>query len=272
MPDIAPWNPPSAPPVFERPSGDDLLWQVPVTLDELTSLIMDPQKWIKALNTKSPDDEFITLRKDFALRLQPWNGNSFNSPDNKPCLVQGICGTNVITVRRKVPLSPQTGSKWDEYWEQWENDGILQVTYNKDFGQGYAHLQLTSKLDTAATRADKIAAFLMLAADATKTRNGDLYINALLKKKPNFVAKVEGGVATSETPANQYFVPLTVEGLMKVNFTLVSNLDDLAGFADTTPVDEDDPPTLPACDNMAGTLVEQLILVDDIVIKNYVPR
>jgi hypothetical protein len=265
------WNGPTRPPIFEATTSmDDLLWLNPVSLDQLTSFIEDPARWISELNNLVSNDPIITLRKDFTLRLQIRSRLPVAPADGMDCLIEGIVGTNVITVRPRAALAAQVPANWDAYWKEWRDHGVLRVTYHTDFNQGYGHLELTSDGDTAEVRADKIAAFLMLAADPEQTFAGEFYINMILDKVPAFVTQVQQGVSTPVQPSRAYFAhipPDQPERLLNINFTLATNTDELQSLP--TAIAHTNATVAVACDNMAGTWNGTQIVLDDVVVKDY---
>jgi hypothetical protein len=270
LPNPAPFSKPTLGPIFEKASTDDLLWLSPCSIDQVTSLIMEPNRWITELNALDPNDTFITLRKDFLMRLNLHGMPKVMPPDGQDCLVQGIVGTSMITVRPRIALTGHVGEDWDSYWLHWQEHGLLDVTYVPEFGQGYAHIQLTEETDTPGVRADKIAAFLMLGADPRKTFAGDLYLNMILKKIPRSVTAVIGGVATSIPPTQAMFVPVTEETLANVDFSMIANTDELTKNVVRATHNLPPPLPAPACNNTSGTLNPGgLIIIDDVVVKNY---
>lgn len=270
LPNPAPFTKPTFGPIFEKASTDDLLWLSPSSIDQVTSLIMDPSRWIDELNALDPDDEFVTLRKDFLMRLKLHGMPDTIPPDGQDCLVQGIVGTSMITVRPRIAVTGHVGDNWDSYWIHWRDNAHLDVTIVPEFGQGYAHIELTDENDTPGVRADKIAAFLMLGADPRKDFAGDLYLNMILKKIPRSVTVVMGGVASSIPPTTAMFTPVTPATLANVDFSMIANTEELTRNVVRATHNLPPPLPAPACNNTSGTLGPNgLIIVDDVVVKNY---
>lgn len=282
------WVGPDQAPVFESASTDDKLWIVPASLDQVRSFIQDPRKWIAELNAKLPSGskDKVVVTDDFALRLKIRPSMGTLAAEGKECLIQGIAHTNVVTIRPRLAIVQQAPASWDDYWKAWSTDGdngtALNVTISKDSNQGYGHIELTSEDDAADVRADKIAAFLMWGADPKKTYQVSPgspaipFLNKVLLKIPASITVIDNQTVTHPNPTQRAFQQVAEADFDRITFTLVSRQSD---FPILEPLaldpggdeDEDDPvPPALACDNMNGAMVEQYVLVDDVLVKNYV--
>lgn len=259
------WETPTAP-VFESVSTDDPLWTSLATLGQVRSLLIDPQRWIDEVSTARTSGDPITLLPNFAMRLNLSATRAPSGSRSVPFVVQGIAGTNILTIRACEGAANLANDDWETYWNDWETVADFDVTLSVDSNVGYSHMELTSAADTPFIRADKIAAFLTWAADPTKLDgNGSLYINRLLRRTPSHLTRIENGVASPVTPTGPKFIEVTPPAAISgVAFTLVGNVADFASS-------EDDPtPAPPACENMAGVLDEdEMVHLDDVIVKNY---
>jgi hypothetical protein len=267
MPPTSTWNEPTLKPIFEGASTDDLLWLNPVSVDQLTSFIRDPNRFIGDLNKLSleaDEERKITMRPDFALRMQLRNRPQRMDPDRQPYLIQGIVGTNLITVRPRVGLEPQVSQDWDDYWKEWHEKAELLITVDTDFNQGYAHMELTHPDDPSELRADKIAAFIIRGTDPRVPFDTfGTPLNAIMNKKPKFFTLVGSEGTKKMLATGPMLGDVTSRMLPNINFTLLANANDLTSTPGVVGNRE------PACDNKAGRWNGERILVDDITVKNY---
>lgn len=259
------WETPNAP-IFESVSTDDPLWTSKATLGQIRSLLIDPQRWIQEVSAARTSGDEITLLPNFALRLNLCATRAPSGSRGVPFVVQGIAGTNILTIRACEGAANIANADWEIYWNDWETVADFDVTISVDSNVGYSHMELTASADTPFIRADKIAAFLTWAADPTKLDgNGSLYINRILRRTPTHLTRIENGTASAVTPTGAKFNEITpASNIKNVAFTLVGNVLDFAS-SETNP-----PPAPPACENMAGVLDEdEIVTLDDVIVKNY---
>lgn len=260
------WEAPNAP-IFESVSTDDPLWTSKASLGQIRSLLIDPQRWIQEVSAARTSGDAITLLPNFAVRLNLSATRAPSGARGVPFVVQGIAGTNILTIRACEGAANIANSDWEIYWNDWETVADFDVTISVDSNVGYSHMELTSTADTPFIRADKIAAFLTWAADPTKVdANGSLYINRLLRRTPSHLTRIINGVASAVTPTGPKFIEITpASAISGVAFTLVGNVADFASSDDPTP-----PTPPPACENMAGVLdANEMVHLDDVIVKNY---
>lgn len=279
------WTSPGGQLLQHKIEDDDPLWLVTATEDEVKSLVQHPYCWVNCLNGRRDKEFDIFLPDQFLIRMNlslPTGGGGSHVGDQveelrendgdgtRPFIVQGISGTGVILIRPRHLQSPLIDNpKWHEYWTEWNGDCTkMKVTKSPTYRQGFAHLELAPAKIDASTRADRITAFLMYSAGAkTLQFSGaeELYLNLILLKQAeeHFDLDQKSFVKGPKT----HFKKITGAEIKKVNFTYSGREMDLPDrvteFAATT---------VPACDDKAGTLVEQDIVLDEVIVKNYVAR
>lgn len=192
-------------------------------------------------------------------------------------VVQGISGTNAIVIR---PLKPQilhSDPEWDAYWTEWIEKSELKAARSTSFAMGFGHLELSKeKTVTRQERAKRIAAFLTLAPDPTVTRNDEngkptALLNLLLRKNPVSLTEVDRDGVRHDVLASQNGSPfkgdLSDHQIAAISFSFIGRRGDF-------PVDNNDATIADdgACEDMSGTLVETFIVIDDVIVKSYMPK
>lgn len=264
--------------VYGEIADDDFIWAYPASLEEVSDLIEDPPRWIRQLNQKNTiPGHSIQLANEFAMRIHlPEVKHQLES--EKSCLIQGINGTGVITIRAKRGIGVRFQSRWKGYWEEWAKNGDLDVAAfgEPGYAEGYGHFQITTDThEDPSIRADKITAFIMLAADPTAVpspslkleveASKQLYMNVILSKTPRNAGMLSSsGLARGVCPKLKL---LEQEELSAVNFTLLGRKSDYRKKGGR-PVALESLPL--ACEDMAGKeLGPDGIQIDEVLVKNY---
>jgi hypothetical protein len=95
------------------------------------------------------------------------------------------------------------------------------------------------------------------------------HLNHILRNTPGEVTRVnEDGSTSTEQVSGQVFRDITLHEAAQVNFCYTGRQRDFPSD-NRTEADED---LDPACDDLAGTLQEDFILVDSVIVKSYNPN
>ncbi len=249
--------------------GDEQYWFVRAEFDELIDLIKDPKCWTKGLGVNLLPNPILRVKLN---RDRP--PMAIETPD--VCLVQGITNTNLITIRPYI--TPQRFlSWWDAYWKEWATETfidngelkggpVIESVFDIPSKQAFAHMELSKAGESSDERADRIAAFILRAADVEAefpNADGDnvFAINAIHARQTERT-KHTGGMATVTERAR--ICPVEPIDARKpspaagIQFTIAYG--SLAQLLT--------PPT--ACENMAGPIGPNgLVTVQNVVVKSY---
>lgn len=289
------WSVPEIHPIQSWIAGDDYLWMAPCSHDNLVSLVQDPYQWIDTYNAQQGSDielaEYFVMQvglvdrvaKAGAARKLEASVAEFAIPwvDQADYIVHGISGTPVITIRPNLAVQPLSES-WDSYWREWGDYTQTQLDVGIAGRQGFGHLQIANSTVSASEKADRIAAFLLIAGDPSYLYNGTTYyINMILALQASNVKTLlaDGTLRDTPLPAGGYlprqFRDLTADQIRQVNFMYTGRQEDM-------PDDEEDAEDaeraeaatgIAACDDMSGAIGnDNLILLDTVVVKSYPPE
>ncbi len=253
--------------------GDDQLWITELNAIQLRALLENASTWVGLLGARLGHD--LALQDNSVITVKLSDARPRDPSVQKAFIAQGIVGTNHIMVSPTLGRSDITPTAEDlAYWNEWaasvENGGPrIEAAIFKNAGQGYSHVEISKDGDSPATRAKKVAAFILLATDDTQawtdpaTQVKYFYLHRIFKR-PVTKLTVDGADKPVRPVVRVEPYSATSNAIKKIQFTVA--LNNGGGL-----VMDDDSPT--ACENMAGTVPndggDPMIDPDDVVIKNY---
>lgn len=293
-------------PILSKLSEDDFPWYYPATHLEVIELVKDPYAFVAKLNSrltevmKSPDEERmvreIVLADAYMIRVSLFNAN-LDADAPADFLIHGISGTGIITVRAKsqdhakrfwevldtfrtkvlaadgaegneanAPLQEfvRDIESWPDLWEGWATSGDFNVSMLPSFGFGYGHLEIAPAGLSTSQRANRMTSFLVWGAMGVEHSEGLSHLSRVLTRADAKVESVDPAVAAvSDDGVKTCFHHVDADLHQKVQFSIMGRAVDHPSSAKAGANDT------PGCFDISGPVVNGLIQVDEIVLKDY---